>query len=64
MSKKAGQYRKLRRRAAKLPTKWRDIVTSKFDPAKHRKFKARRLGTFGAASEVRNIDPKDWKPSS
>ena len=31
-----------------------------FNPSEHREYKNR--GTYGAASEVRRIDPKNYKP--
>jgi hypothetical protein len=49
---------KINKRAAfRAPTRLRDIAASKFNPRKARRIK----GTFGAASEVRKIDPKTWE---
>lgn len=39
----------------------RDALTSKWTHAKQAKHETRKLGTFGAASEVVRIDPNDWK---
>jgi hypothetical protein len=43
--------------AAKAPGWVRSIAAVKFDPAGERKFRDCKLGTFGAASEVKRIDP-------
>ncbi|MBB4250869.1 hypothetical protein [Rhizobium sp. BK008] len=43
--------------AAKAPGWVRSVAASKFDPAGERKFRDYKLGTFGAASEVKRIDP-------
>ncbi|ARM14184.1 MULTISPECIES: hypothetical protein [Rhizobium] len=43
--------------AAKAPGWVRSVAAAKFDPAGERSYRDHRLGTFGAASEVRRIDP-------
>ena len=55
MSKK--RKRKMLRAAAKAPRWVRDIAAANFDPHGNRQFRESQLGTFGAASEVRQIDP-------
>ena len=49
--------RKQRRAAAKAPRWVRDIAAAHFDPSGNRRHREAKLGTFGAASEVRHIDP-------
>lgn len=51
------RQRKQAKAAAKAPRWLRDIAAAKFDPHGKRKFRDQKLGTFGAASEVRHIDP-------
>lgn len=43
--------------AAKAPGWVRNVAAAKFDPAGDRKFRDYKLGTFGAASEAKRIDP-------
>ncbi|MBY3445527.1 hypothetical protein [Rhizobium laguerreae] len=43
--------------AAKAPGWVRSVAAAKFDPTGERNYRDHRLGTFGAASEVRRIDP-------
>lgn len=43
--------------AAKAPGWVRSVAAAKFDPAGERKFRDYKLGTFGAASDVKRIDP-------
>ncbi|MBX5217862.1 hypothetical protein HJC05_27225 [Rhizobium sp. NLR9a] len=43
--------------AAKAPGWVRSVAAAKFDPTGERSYRDHRLGTFGAASEVRRIDP-------
>ncbi|MBX5236287.1 hypothetical protein HJC02_29105 [Rhizobium sp. NLR4a] len=43
--------------AAKAPGWVRSVAAAKFDPAGERSYRDHRLGTFGAASEVKRIDP-------
>ncbi|MCJ9691614.1 hypothetical protein MOV76_08185 [Rhizobium sp. PRIMUS64] len=43
--------------AAKAPGWVRSVAAAKFDPAGERKFRDYKLGTFGAASEVKRVDP-------
>lgn len=38
----------------------RDVAAAKFDPVAKRAFRDHKLGTFGAASEVRRIDPAEY----
>ena len=55
--RKRGRIRE-RRKAAKaarhLPARWQDVVFAKFGPRKT------TVGTFGAASAVRHIDPAEY----
>ncbi|PDS45380.1 hypothetical protein CO662_36765 [Rhizobium anhuiense] len=46
--------------ASKAPGWVRSVAAAKFDPAGERKFRDYKLGTFGAASEVRRIDPATY----
>ncbi|CAN7600293.1 hypothetical protein LJR234_004642 [Mesorhizobium amorphae] len=55
--KEKRQAKKMKRAAAKAPTWVRDIAAAKFDPHGKRTFRDFQLGTFGAASPVRKIDP-------
>ncbi|ANL34093.1 hypothetical protein [Rhizobium phaseoli] len=43
--------------AAKAPGWVRSVAAAKFDPGGERSYRNHRLGTFGAASEVKRIDP-------
>ncbi|OWK26278.1 hypothetical protein AJ87_02810 [Rhizobium yanglingense] len=43
--------------AAKAPGWLRTVAAKTFDPVGERKYRDYRLGTFGAASEVKRIDP-------
>lgn len=54
--------RKQLRAAAKAPRWVRDIAAAHFDPHGKRAFRERQLGTFGAASPVRHVDPKSYEP--
>jgi hypothetical protein len=38
------------------------IGATKWTPERQRRYDKHRLGKLGAASEVRHIDPKTWKP--
>lgn len=51
------QEKQMKRDAHKAVGWVRDIASVKFDPAGERKFRDYKLGTFGAASEVKRIDP-------
>lgn len=46
--------------AAKAPSWVRSVAAAKFDPAGERSYRDHRLGTFGAASEVKRIDPATY----
>ncbi|NDK52945.1 hypothetical protein [Rhizobium laguerreae] len=46
--------------AAKTPGWVRSVAAAKFDPAGERNYRDHRLGTFGAASEVKRIDPATY----
>ncbi|MBY3361256.1 hypothetical protein HFN97_26140 [Rhizobium laguerreae] len=46
--------------AAKAPSWVRSVAAAKFDPAGERNYRDHRLGTFGAASEVKRIDPATY----
>lgn len=51
---------KAKRAAKRLPRHLQHVAFTKYDYKADQKRKAR--GTFGPASEVRHIDPKDYKP--
>ncbi|NLS07628.1 hypothetical protein HGP14_30660 [Rhizobium sp. P32RR-XVIII] len=53
----ARQQKQMKRDAHKAVGWVRDIASAKFDPQATRKFRDHKLGTFGAASEVKRIDP-------
>jgi hypothetical protein len=53
----ARQENQMKRDAHKAIGWVRNIAAVKFNPAGDRKFRDYKLGTFGAASEVRHIDP-------
>ncbi|MFN7090703.1 MAG: hypothetical protein ACK4P4_09165 [Allorhizobium sp.] len=46
--------------AAKAPGWVRSVASAKFDPAGERAYRDHKLGTFGAASEVKRIDPAQY----
>ncbi len=52
--------RRLAQNAAKAPKWIRKAALGKFDPAGVRAYRDYKLGTFGAASEVRRIDPAEY----
>ena len=54
--------RKTKNNAAKAPRWLRDIAASKVPRWKARQSKQRLKGTFGPASPVRHIDPKEFSP--
>jgi hypothetical protein len=56
----ARQEQRMRINAAKAPGWVRTVAAIKFDPAGERQFRDQRLGTFGAASEVKRIDPAEY----
>ncbi|RVO38505.1 hypothetical protein CN093_17415 [Sinorhizobium meliloti] len=51
------QDHRMKVNAAKAPTWIRNVAAAKFDPAGIRAYRDAKLGTFGAASEVKRIDP-------
>jgi hypothetical protein len=53
----ARQEKQMKRDAHKAVGWVRTISARNFDPAADRKFRDYKLGTFGAASEVKRIDP-------
>lgn len=58
MSKKhAKKHRKMLKAAAKAPRWVREIAATKFDRRGERQFREAKLGTFGAASAARHVDP-------
>ncbi|MEX2741101.1 hypothetical protein AB3480_06590 [Rhizobium mongolense] len=61
-SKKAlkRQEKQMKTNAAKAPGWLRTVAAKTFDPAGERKYRDYRLGTFGAASEVKRIDPATY----
>ncbi|OYD03710.1 hypothetical protein [Rhizobium sp. N4311] len=56
----AKDERRMKVNAAKAPSWVRSVAAVKFDPAGERKFRDYKLGTFGAASEVKRIDPATY----
>lgn len=54
---------RLKTNAAKAPAWLRKGASAKFDPQGKRAFNTSQLGTFGAASPVRNIDVADYLAS-
>lgn len=60
-SKVAKLDRKSSIAANKAPGWLRSIGAAKFSPAEARVFRDYKLGTFGPASEVRRIDPAEYK---
>ncbi|MFJ6328103.1 MULTISPECIES: hypothetical protein [unclassified Rhizobium] len=56
-AKAAKQERQMKINAAKAPGWVRTVAAKKFDPAGERAYRDYKLGTFGAASEVKHIDP-------
>jgi hypothetical protein len=59
---RAKRKRKMLRAAAKAPRWVRDTAAAKFDPHGERRHRESKLGTFGAASDVRQIDPATYEP--
>lgn len=59
MSKK--RERKMKRDASKAPTWLRTGAAAIFDPQGAKQHRDKQLGTFGAASEVRHIDPSEYE---
>ncbi|MGO4135144.1 hypothetical protein ACEQ6A_11350 [Rhizobium brockwellii] len=53
----ASQEKQMRRDAHKAVGWVRNIASAKFDPEGNRQYRDYKLGTFGAASEVKRIDP-------
>ncbi|MBY5397963.1 hypothetical protein HFN01_24425 [Rhizobium leguminosarum] len=56
----ARQDKQMQRDAHKAVGWVRNIASAKFDPEGSRKFRDYKLGTFGAASEVKRIDPATY----
>ncbi|MDR9783840.1 hypothetical protein [Rhizobium redzepovicii] len=56
----AKQEHRMKVNAAKAPGWIRTVAAVKFEPAGERKFRDHKLGTFGAASEVKRIDPATY----
>lgn len=57
-TKKAAKQEKQMKRDANKAVGWvRDIASVKFDPQANRAYRDYKLGTFGAASDVKRIDP-------
>lgn len=46
--------------ARDLPANMQNVVFSKWSPKAERMHRNRKLGKFGAASEVRQIDPSEY----
>jgi hypothetical protein len=58
--KRTKAQRKRDKKAGKAPRWVRDIAARKFDPHGERNYRDAKLGTFGAASEVRHIDAAEY----
>lgn len=56
----ARQEHRMKVNAAKAPNWVRGVAAAKFDPAGERAYRDSKLGTFGAASPVRRIDPAEY----
>lgn len=56
----AKQEKRMRLAAGKAAGWVRSVAATKFDPAETRAYKNRRLGSCGAASEVKRIDPETY----
>lgn len=56
----AKDWHRMKVNAAKAPGWVRSVAAAKFDPAGERNYRDHRLGTFGAASEVKRIDPATY----
>jgi len=56
----ARQERQMKRNAHQAVGWVRSVAAKKFDPAGERAYRDYKLGTFGAASEVRHIDPEQY----
>lgn len=54
------QEHRMKVNAAKAVGWVRTIAAAKFDPVEKRAYRDHKLGTFGAASEVRKIDPVQY----
>jgi hypothetical protein len=54
---------RMKANAAKAVGWVRAVAAVKFDPAAERAYRDSKLGTFGAASEVRHIDPAEYLAS-
>lgn len=54
-----GWKKRLAKTTAKLPRDMEHMATTKWSAKKQKKFQARKLGSFGAASEVRVIKPEE-----
>ena len=59
MSKK--RKAKAKRAARKLPAHMQDVAFTKRTGTAERQYRNRRLGKFGPASEVRKIDPSEYR---
>lgn len=57
---KSKKRRKMLRGAARAPAWLRDCAASKWGIEHQRRHRSRQLGTFGAASPVRRIDPSEY----
>ncbi|MGE7367887.1 hypothetical protein ACQKKX_02300 [Neorhizobium sp. NPDC001467] len=51
---------KMKVNAAKAPNWVRSVAAANFDPAGERAYRDHKLGTFGAASAVKRIDPAEY----
>ncbi|MBY5743527.1 hypothetical protein HFO28_07960 [Rhizobium leguminosarum] len=56
----ANDEHRMKVNAARAPNWVRSVAAAKFDPAGGRNYRDHRLGTFGAASDVRRIDPATY----
>ncbi len=60
---KLTKKRRIQKAATKTAGALHHVAMTKWSAEDEKKFRARRLGRFGAASGVRKIDPASYKPS-
>lgn len=57
------RVKRMKRNAAKAPAWLRTGAAATFDPRGERQHRSAKLGTFGAASDVRHIDVTEYLPA-
>ncbi|RVD66772.1 hypothetical protein EN750_01900 [Mesorhizobium sp. M7A.F.Ca.ET.027.03.2.1] len=63
-TRKDRKAKRMQINAAKASAWIRSIAAANFDPNGLRKYRHAQLGTFGAASAVRHIDPAEYLAAS